>query len=93
MSVNMVLNAITIVPNGIMRVIGGMEGTNMQLGKEMSSGVKSGLMIGATKTIDAVQSGRRMKAMDPKKGKGGDTETGSGNKGGDIAPPPKKTGI
>jgi hypothetical protein len=88
MVINMVLNAITIVPNGIMRVIGGMEGTNMHLGKEMSSNVKSGLMIGATKAIDAAQAGRRHSAMNPNKGgKGAKVETGSGNKGSDRSDP------
>ncbi len=72
----MVLNAITVVPNGIMRVIGGMEGTNVKLGQDMSSGVKSGLMIGATRAISAVQAGQRTKALDP---------NGPGTKGAGLA--------
>ncbi len=80
----MVLNAITVVPNGIMRVIGGMEGTNVKLGQDMSSGVKSGLMIGATRAIDAAQAGRRHSAMNPNKGgKGAKTEGMAGNTGND----------
>ncbi len=58
MVVNMVLNAITAVPNGIMRVIGGMEGTNMRSGQEMGQNTKGAAMIAMNKTVDAVQHGK-----------------------------------
>lgn len=58
MVVNMILHAITAVPNGIMRVIGGMEGTNMRSGQEMAQNVKGGAMIAMNKTVDAVQHGK-----------------------------------
>lgn len=59
MVINMVLHAITAVPNGIMRVIGGMEGTNMRSGAEMAQNVKGGAMIAMNKTVDAVQHGKQ----------------------------------
>jgi hypothetical protein len=41
-----------------MRVIGGMEGTNMRSGQEMAQNVKGGAMIAMNKTVDAVQTGK-----------------------------------
>lgn len=41
-----------------MRVIGGMEGTNMRSGAEMAQNVKGGAMIAMNKTVDAVQHGK-----------------------------------
>ena len=70
----MILNAITVVPNGIMRVIGGMEGTNAHLGKEMSGGVKAGMMMGVNKTVDAAMGMKRQKAFDPNNPSAGKTE-------------------
>lgn len=52
------IHAITAVPNGIMRVIGGMEGTNMRSGQEMAQNVKGGAMIAMNKTVDAAQAGK-----------------------------------
>jgi hypothetical protein len=78
MVINMILNAITIVPNGIMRVIGGMEGTNAHVGKEMSGGVKAGLMMSVNKTVDAGMGLKRQRMYDPdNKGEGARTETQS----------------
>lgn len=42
-----------------MRVIGGMEGTNMRSGAEMAQNVKGGAMIAMNKTVDAVQHGKQ----------------------------------
>lgn len=37
----MSLHAISAIPNGVMRVIGGMQGSNMEQGKEMGQNVQS----------------------------------------------------
>ncbi len=58
MVINMILHAIIQVPNGIMRLIGGMDGTNMRAGQEMESSVKGAVMIGMNKTVDAAQAGK-----------------------------------
>jgi hypothetical protein len=85
MVINMVLNAITIVPNGIMRVIGGMEGTNAHLGKEMSSGVKAGMMMGVNKTVDAAMGLKRQGMYNPERpgAPGATTETAATDTTGD----------
>lgn len=52
----MSLHAISAVPNGVMRVIGGMQGTNMEMGKEMGENIRGVALTGAHKTVGAIQS-------------------------------------
>jgi hypothetical protein len=99
MVINMVLHAITAVPNGIMRVIGGMEGTNMRSGQEMAQNVKGGAMIAMNKTVDAAQAGKQTAHAAAERQfqkKMLQNQEGGGKDGGGVTPspgaatPPKK---
>lgn len=76
----------TIFGNGIMRVIGGMEGTNTHGGKEMAGGAKGGFMVVGQKIVGA---GEQAKAQDNAKKQQDALNKNHGGEGSPIPPAPK----